>query len=356
MKILPVLLLFCIIVPSVSAFAIVEFCPDTYLKDDPDEYVVLSGTGYLDGITISDGEGGFRFPSGSWIDGEITVAYNGTAYTRVHHRLPDFEFNNYMQEVPEVIPAGAFRLANTKDELMLYEHGRLLQTVSWPSDVKPREGQIHFLDGGVWDTRVIMLGQSRIPPENFTGISGVCFVAPDCSVELFDNCVSQAGSEILLNVYEFSSPTMAESLISARKRGVNVTVLLEGGPVGGMTAEDNAICDLFRKNNISVWQMGTTGESHAPYRYDHAKYVVVDSLYLFITSENFKKNGFPDEGKSGNRGWGVCLIDSRIATYFRNVFLSDLKGEGISPVIGKGGPFEQGGTIASYKGILTVEI
>ena len=354
MKILPVFLFLGLIIPSVYAFAIVEFCPDTYMKDDPDEYLVLSGTGTLDGITISDGEGGFRFPSGSWINGTITVAYNGTAYTMVHHRLPDFEFNNYSQDVPDVIPAGPFRLANTKDELMLYQQGRLLQMVSWPSDVKPREGQIHLMDGGVWDSRVLMLGQSRINAENFTDVSGVCFVSPDCSRELYDNCINQARSEILLNVYEFSSPEMANALIDARKRGVNVTVLLEGGPVGGMTPEDTTICDLLWKNNISVWKMGTTGESHTPYRYDHAKYVVVDSLYLFITSENFKENGFPDEGKSGNRGWGVCLIDSRIATYFRDVFQSDLKGDGISPASGKDGPFEQGGSAVHTKEFVTV--
>jgi phosphatidylserine/phosphatidylglycerophosphate/cardiolipin synthase-like enzyme len=89
--------------------------------------------------------------------------------------------------------------------------------------------------------------------------------------------------------------------------------------------------------------MGTTGDSHAPYRFDHAKYIVVDSLYLFITSENFKGNGFPAEGKSGNRGWGVCLIDPGLATYFREVFLSDLNGKGISPITGKDGPMEAGG-------------
>ena len=130
----------------------------------------------------------------------------------------------------------------------------------------------------------------------------------------------------------------------ARKRGVNVTVLIEGGPVGGISPEGNALCERLTRNNIMVCQMGTTGDSHAPYRYDHAKYIVVDSLYLFITSENFKGDGFPAEGKAGNRGWGVCLIDPGVATYFRDVFLKDLNGKGISPMTGKEGPLETGGT------------
>ncbi len=217
--------------------------------------------------------------------------------------------------------------------------------MSWPANVKPREGQVHFLDNGAWDSRVLMLGQSRIAPANFSGVSGVCFVSPDCSLELYENCIDMAKHEILLNVYEFSSPGMADALINARKRGVNVTVLIEGGPVGGISPEGNTICDLLVRNNILVCQMGTAGDSHAPYRYDHAKYIVVDSLYLFITSENFKGNGFPVQGKSGNRGWGVCLIDPGVATYFREVFLIDLNGKGISPMTGKNGTLEPGGTV-----------
>ena len=349
MRFVPVFFLFCLIIPGASAIVITEFCPDTYLKDDPDEYVVLSGTGSLDGIMVSDGEGGFRFPPGSRIDGRVTVAYNGNAYTGVHNRPPDFEYYNYAPDVPDVIPAGMFRLANTGDELMLYDHDNLLQKVSWPTDVKPREGQVHFLENGGWDPRVLMLGQSRIAPANFSGVSGVSFVSPDCSLELYRNCIDEAKQEILLNVYEFSSPEMADELISARKRGVNVTVLIEGGPVGGITPEGNAICERLTRNNIIVCQMGTTGDSHAPYRYDHAKYIVVDSLYLFITSENFKGNGFPAEGISGNRGWGVCLIDPGVATYFREVFLTDLNGKGISSMRGKEGPLESGGTVPHTK-------
>ena len=176
MRFLPVFLLFCLVIPCVTAVAITEFCPDTYLKDDPDEYVVLSGIGTLDSILVSDGEGGFRFPPGSRIDGRTTVAYNGMAYTGVHGRLPDFEFYNYSPDVPDVIPAGLFRLANAGDKLMLYDHDTLLQKVSWPANVKPREGQVPLLDDGAWDARVLMLGQSRIAPANFSGVSGVCFV------------------------------------------------------------------------------------------------------------------------------------------------------------------------------------
>jgi cardiolipin synthase len=86
----PLFLLILVLAVHSGAVRIVEFCPDPYLKDDPDEYVVLGGTGSLDGLTISDGEGGFRFPDGSRINGTVTVAKNAEAFRETHGRYPDF--------------------------------------------------------------------------------------------------------------------------------------------------------------------------------------------------------------------------------------------------------------------------
>jgi cardiolipin synthase len=332
-----VFLLFCLILPVCSAVTLVEFCPDTYLSGDPDEYIVLEGKGNLDGITISDGEGGYRFPPGTLINGRITIAHNGSAYTLVHHRPPDFEFRDYSYAIPDVIASGNFQLANSKDELMLYENNRLVQKVSWPDDVHAREGQVHYLEDGVWDKRVLMIGQSRFMPGIFYNISGTCFVTPDCSREVYLETIEAAENEILVNVYEFTSQEMADALVRAERRGVNVTVLLEGGPVGGISPDEKAVCYALASNNIPVFLMGTQGVSHAPYRFNHAKYVVVDSCMVFITSENFTDNGFPETGKSGNRGWGIRLDDPGVASCYRELFLFDLNGNGISKTTGKPG-------------------
>ena len=131
-----------------------------------DEYVVLSGHGSLDGIAISDNHGGFRFPAGTFIDGTLTVARSAPAFEKTHGRLPDFEWQNYSPQVPDVVSGGTLRLANTGDELMVYENSRLVQKITWPGDVKPREGRVHFLENGVWDPRPLMLGQSRLAPED----------------------------------------------------------------------------------------------------------------------------------------------------------------------------------------------
>ena len=180
-----------------AAVQIVEFCPDPHSYDDADEYLVLSGTGSLDGITISDGEGGFRFPPGTRVDGLLTIARSGTAFKQSHGKYPDFEWLDYSQLVPNVINGDPLRLANSKDDLMLYENGILVQKVAWPEDVKPREGQIHYLDKGVWDPRPLMIGQSRFSPAVFRNVSITTFVSPDCSSEIFSYAVNQASDEVL---------------------------------------------------------------------------------------------------------------------------------------------------------------
>jgi phosphatidylserine/phosphatidylglycerophosphate/cardiolipin synthase-like enzyme len=92
--------------------------------------------------------------------------------------------------------------------------------------------------------------------------------------------------------------------------------------------------------------MVSSKTAHAPYRYDHAKYVVIDNNSLLITSENFKNTGFPPEGMSGNRGWGVYLKDPALAGYFSDVFTTDAGSKSVVSYTGSAGdaelaPFEK---------------
>ena len=320
-----------------SAVMITEFCPDPYLHDDMDEYLVLSGNGSLDGLTVSDGRGGFRFPPGTHINGALTIARSGPAFLQSHGRLPDFEWLDHSPVVPNVINGDPLRLANTGDELLLYESSDLIQRVAWPKDVKPREGQIHYFENGVWDPRPLMIGQSRFAPAIFHNVTITTFVSPDCSSEMFTYAVDHASDEILLNVYEFSSPSMADSLIAARGRGVDVSVLVEGGPVGGISPEENAAIWKMNAGGIPVFQMAAGKTVHPPYRYDHAKYVVIDHGAVLLTSENFKYSGFPPAGFNSNRGWGVYLEDPALANYFSTIYRTDSIGPSVIPINGSPG-------------------
>ncbi|HMK15719.1 MAG TPA: phospholipase, partial [Methanomicrobiales archaeon] len=147
-----------LLLPPVSAFRIVEFCPDTYLPRDADAYFVLDGTGPLADVTIWDGEGNLTFPSGALARGRITVADGALSYRAVHGSLPDFELVNTSPAVPDVVKAGRFAPANDGDELILSVRGQVIQSLRWPGDFQPREGQVHFLTEAGWDPRVLLLG------------------------------------------------------------------------------------------------------------------------------------------------------------------------------------------------------
>jgi phosphatidylserine/phosphatidylglycerophosphate/cardiolipin synthase-like enzyme len=319
---------------------IVGFCPDPYLADDMDEYIVIAGHGSLDGFAISDNHGGFRFPDGTAIDGTLTIARNGTAYKTTHGTYPDFEWQSLSPEVPDVISGGTLRLANSADELNLYENSRLVQSVTWPGDVKPRQGQVHYLENGTWDPRVLMLGQSRLSSSTFRNVTVTAFVSPDSSLGVFTRAVDSAQDRILVNVYELTSTNITDSLIGAKQRGVDVTVLLEGGPVGGISAEEKSAIRRLNQRGIAVYEMATGESGHAPYRYDHAKYVVIDDRSVLVTSENFGQTGFPPAGRSGNRGWGVWIEDPDVAAYFSSLFFADMGGPAITLVYGSGAQVE----------------
>lgn len=340
MRCIWVLLLFCFCIVSCSAVQIIEFCPDPYQADDPDEYVVIAGQGSLDGVAISDNHGGFRFPAGTVIAGTLTIARSGPAYQKTYGKYPDFEWQDNSPAVPDVIPGGTLRLANSADELRLYQNGRLVQNISWPGDVKPRQGQVHYLENGTWDPRVLMIGQSRLAPKTFQNATVTAFVSPDSSLDVFSRAVDSAQDRILVNVYELTSTNITDSLIGVHRRGVDVTILLEGGPVGGISAEEKSALWRLNQSGIPVFEMAAGESGHAPYRYDHAKYVVIDDRSVLVTSENFGQTGFPPAGRTGNRGWGVWIEDPGAAAYFRDLFYEDRGGPGIAAVYGSAGPDE----------------
>ena len=339
-RVIALLVFFLITVHVSAAVHIVEFCPDPYQHDDMDEYLILYGTGSLNDITISDNKGGFRFPAGTSIGGYLTIARSAQAFAQSHGRNPDFEWLNTSLAVPDVVNGNPLRLANAKDELLLYDRNNLSQKVSWPGDVTPREGQVHYLENGIWDRRVLMLGQSKFSPESFPNASVITFVSPDCSSDVYSDAIRESSDSILVNMYEFSSPSMGDALIAAKKRGVNVRVLIEGGPVGGISPFEKSLIWTINSSGIPVVSMISSKTEHAPYRYDHAKYLVIDNKSLFITSENFKNTGFPPQGMSGNRGWGVFIRDPALAAYFSEVFSSDSNSKSVISYAGSQGDSE----------------
>ena len=331
MRVALLLVLLLCLTPAAGAYALAEVCPDTWLSGEADEFFALSGDGPLAGIAVTDHEGTAAFPSNAIGHGRVVVARNGSAYAFVHGMLPDFELQD-ASPAPGMLTIKDLRLGNDRDELVLLANGAETDRVAWPGDVVGRQGQVHFRENGVWDPRVLMIGQSRFEPVTVANVSGTAFVAPDCSSDVLEDLVVSAASSLRLNAYELTDPVLVDALVAARSRGVTVTVLAQGSPVGGVSSGEWAMLSRLLAADVEVRFMATDEDAHARYRYDHAKYMVVDDRWTLVTTENWKPAAFPPAGRQGNRGWGVVIDDPRVAVYFAQVFETDLGGRDIHPV------------------------
>lgn len=175
------------------------------------------------------------------------------------------------------------------------------------------EGELYRWDGTQWAWQP--LGVSDFPVIECTQTTARVFVLPD-SPEVPLATLDAADERILLGGYTFTSKRVASALVRAHQRGVHVEVLVESGPVGGITTREAAVLDRLTAAGITVYVLG--GE-RARYAYHHAKYAIVDDRALVMT-ENWKPSGV---GGRSNRGWGVVVRDPVIAIGLAEVFASD---------------------------------
>jgi phosphatidylserine/phosphatidylglycerophosphate/cardiolipin synthase-like enzyme len=154
--------------------------------------------------------------------------------------------------------------------------------------------------------------------------------APTNNLALTVSAIQHAHQSIYLNIYEFTSPDIADALIGRINAGVHVEVLEEGQPVGGMSAAAKGIqaqvvqAMQTQRGDDRFFVMTSKGSAgKRRFRFDHAKYAVIDGATLLIGSENYSPTGNPSPGTKGNRGWEVLIQDATIAQAYRSVFDGD---------------------------------
>jgi len=151
--------------------------------------------------------------------------------------------------------------------------------------------------------------------------------APESNLDLTTAAILSAQKNLLINIYELTSPQVADAIISQVKAGVRVQILEEGSPVGGLSAaavgvQSQIVQAMRGRPGDLLFQMSSNGGKRR-FRFDHAKYVVVDGASLLIGSENYSPTGNPVPGAKGNRGWEVLIHDPAISSQFMNMFASD---------------------------------
>lgn len=330
---------------------------DGYEPWDADEAVRLINVGGsavdLGGWTLDDGGSTAILPAGLWLEpGEaLWVAQEAVPFRRQFGFWPDSELEDSSEGVPDA--AGSWPgYANDGDEVILrrsdgavadvlvYEGGETA-TPGWSGPaVNPyrvanlfaEEGQILYrlrdqaTGRPVADTNaaadwaqstadVVNGRKVRYPGwalDDFfftariteTAVLTVA-VAPDNAYTALLDEINRAQHALQMEVLTFEQISLGQALAAAAGRGVSVTVLLEGDPVGGVTDAEKYVCQELEAAGGACWFMirDDAAAVHDRYRYLHAKVLIVDGRRVAIGSENASPQSLPDDDKADGT-WG----------------------------------------------------
>ncbi|MFQ6107042.1 MAG: phospholipase D-like domain-containing protein [Thermoplasmata archaeon] len=305
----------------------------------------------LTGWIVTDLEGEIYFPLGSVIGSRqrICATQNSTSYFEDLLEEADFTYGSGGAKRMSHL-SGQLVLRNGGDELVLLtQYGRQLDAVIWGDSLATSEGwkgepssvvdkgaitKRIQADGDFVDTntssdwtslREFRLGQSDFMRKSFhVNGSLISYYSPGSSLNTVKRQFRNATDSILLNAYQLTSRALGDELARAASKGVQIKILLEGQPVGGVDIEELRILGNLSSLGVRVRFLMEAAEEgiFKRYTFNHAKYAIIDNSSLLVSSENWGRNGYPENG-SGNRGWGVIVEDASLSSYFVSVFYED---------------------------------
>ena len=277
-----------------SSPGIAAVYPNPVALEDRGEFVVLS-------IPPETDLGAFSLD-----DGEDTVALNGTAGGRVTFSTAPNATERLTGRSARPV-SDDLALSNSGETLRLRHGNRTVDTLSYANapEAEVRDASGEWRPLGATDRPVVDAGPGRVR----------AFVLPDAPT-LAVSRLRTADRRLLLAGYTFSSQAATDALVAAAGRNVTVRVLVDGGPVGGMSARMARRLDRLAAAGVEVRAL--TGE-RARYAFHHAKYAVVDDRAL-VTTENWKPAG---TGGLGSRGWAVVTDQPGIVRGLADTFRAD---------------------------------
>ncbi len=161
-------------------------------------------------------------------------------------------------------------------------------------------------------------------PAEITATAGVTLaVAPEGSLSLTLQTIAQARQSLRIEGYTLESVPVYEAIRERIAAGVVVTVLLESQPTGGLSSAEKWI--VQRLHNPPTSTVYFIGRTAARYRYQHAKFILVDDRLALISSDNFTERSMPSDlivnGTAGHRGFALVTdspgVVERLVELFR---------------------------------------
>jgi len=179
-------------------------------------------------------------------------------------------------------------------------------------------------------------------------------VGPDNNQSLVLSTLRSAQKSLDINIYQLDHPAVVDAILDRISAGVVVHLLVEGHPVGGISpagkyalakiqaliqaqaqdqTQEQALIQAEKKEGQTSYS--SRGRSHLylmsaknkidrRYRFDHAKYMIVDQARTLVSSENLTQGGHATPGHKGSRGWDVLLEDPNFAKELLAIFTIDV--------------------------------
>jgi len=161
------------------------------------------------------------------------------------------------------------------------------------------------------------------PAEITTTANFTLAVAPEGTLNVVSQTIGSAQHSLRIEAYTLESGALYQVISDRIQAGVVVTILLESGPCGGIDDVEKWI--VQRLHNPPTSAVYFIGETAPRYRFQHAKFILVDDRLALVSSDNFGENSMPSDpkenGTMGHRGF-VAVTDSpgvvaRLAEIFR---------------------------------------
>ncbi len=185
--------------------------------------------------------------------------------------------------------------------------------------------------------RVELPGQSHFITRALKGVRAKVLAtsAPDNNYKALIEAFADAKKRIRVSVYQLTNGHIADALVKAARRGVKVTLWLEGSPVAGIPDQERALTDRLAKAGAEVYFLASDSKKKVKprYRFDHSKYVLIDDNKVIIGTENYGRTGVPVDPSYGNRGWMVHIESRALYQQLDEVWQHDLR-PGLRDVVG----------------------
>ncbi len=251
-----------------------------------------------------------------------TLLYGSTTYT-----MEDWEGPPVYAYTHGAISAAGQVLQRKRDP----ETGLPIDTnrvTDWSSDLADLDWGRRVAFPG-WETDAFLR-----PLHSAETASTTVMIAPEGLYEPLRNALAGAQHSIDLSLYVLEHPQLAETVARAVERGVQVRVLLEGAPVGGISDLQRWCVTQIAEAGGEVRYMAATDDApkgYQPrYRYVHAKYGIIDGAHSFVTSENLTWEAAPVTSavpSGGRRGYGLITDASSVAYGLSALFNVDWQPE-----------------------------